>query len=83
MCIRDRNDLWVERVQQHRAQLCAVDLGAVVAIDEVWLTPARPVDFRDTPGFGFPVRFRVDASDDAKFVQGSMLVVDGGRLDRL
>jgi NAD(P)-dependent dehydrogenase (short-subunit alcohol dehydrogenase family) len=23
------------------------------------------------------------ASDDAKFVQGSMLVVDGGRLDRL
>jgi mono/diheme cytochrome c family protein len=44
-----------------------VDLGAVVAIDEVWLTPARPVDFRDTPGFGFPARFRVEASDEPTF----------------
>ncbi len=44
-----------------------VDLGAVVAIDEVWLTPARPVDFRDTPGFGFPARFRVEVSDEPAF----------------
>ena len=33
-------------------------------IDEVRLIPARPTDFADTPGFGFPVRFRVEASDD-------------------
>jgi hypothetical protein len=38
-----------------------VDLGREVAIDEIRLVPARPTDFRDTPGFGFPARFRVDA----------------------
>jgi mono/diheme cytochrome c family protein len=46
-----------------------VDLGKSVAIDAVHLIPARPTDFPDTPGFGFPVRFRVDASDDATFVR--------------
>jgi mono/diheme cytochrome c family protein len=44
-----------------------VDLGRSVSIDEVRLIPARPTDFPDTPGFGFPVRYRVDVSDDAKF----------------
>jgi hypothetical protein len=44
-----------------------VDLGKSVAIDAVRLIPARPTDFPDTPGFGFPVRFRVDASDDPSF----------------
>jgi Protein of unknown function (DUF1549)/Protein of unknown function (DUF1553)/Planctomycete cytochrome C len=51
-----------------------VDLGSVHAIDEVWLTPARPVDFRDTPGFGFPARFRVEASDDSTFRAPRLLV---------
>ena len=50
-----------------------VDLGASVAIDEVWLTPARPVDFRDTPGFGFPARFRVEASDGPDFLAPRIL----------
>jgi len=36
-----------------------VDLGSLFAIDEIRLVPARPVDFPDTPGFGFPVRFRI------------------------
>lgn len=44
-----------------------IDLGAAVAIDEVRLFPARPTDFPDTPGFGFPARFRVEASDDPAF----------------
>ena len=39
-------------------------------IDEIRLVPARPTDFPDTPGFGFPVRFRVEVSDDADFAQG-------------
>jgi len=38
-----------------------VDLGRVVPIDEIRLVPARPTDYPDTPGFGFPVRFRVEA----------------------
>ena len=44
-----------------------VDLGRELALEEVRLIPARPVDFADTPGFGFPVRFRVEAAADADF----------------
>src|SRR5262249_19210425 len=32
-----------------------VDLGRSLPLDEVRLIPARPTDFRDSPGFGFPV----------------------------
>ncbi len=46
-----------------------VDLGRSVPIEEVRLVPARPVDFPDTPGFGFPHRFRVEASDDPGFAK--------------
>ena len=37
-----------------------VDIGAEAAIDEVRLVPARPVDFADVAGFGFPARYRVE-----------------------
>ncbi len=47
-----------------------VDLGRSVPIDEVRLVPARPVDFPDTPGFGFPHRWRVEVSDDPRFAPG-------------
>ena len=42
-----------------------VDLGAEVRVDSIHLVPARPVDFPDTPGFGFPERFVVTLRDDA------------------
>lgn len=29
---------------------------------ELRITPARPTDFQDTPGFGFPQRFRIDVT---------------------
>src|SRR5262249_55540435 len=41
-----------------------------MAIEEVRLVPARPVDFPDTPGFGFPHHFRVEVSDDPGFAPG-------------
>lgn len=44
-----------------------VDLGHPVAIESVRLVPARPVDFADTPGFGFPQRFRVCLSNQPDF----------------
>jgi len=44
-----------------------VDLGRTIALDEVRLIPARPTDFSDTPGFGFPVRFHVELSGDPAF----------------
>ena len=50
-----------------------VDLGRPVALDAVRLVPARPTDFPDTPGFGFPVRFRVEASDDPTFARATAI----------
>ncbi len=52
-----------------------VDLGRSMPIEEIRLVPARPVDFIDTPGFGFPVRFRVELSDELAFAQGQAIVV--------
>jgi cytochrome c553 len=52
-----------------------VDLGRSLPIEEIRLVPARPVDFADTPGFGFPVRFRVEVSDDADFGKGRAVAV--------
>jgi hypothetical protein len=51
-----------------------IDLGESRAIDEIILVPARPTDFPDTPGFGFPQRFRVEISNDAKFGEGETIV---------
>jgi mono/diheme cytochrome c family protein len=45
------------------------DLGRTFPLDEVRLIPARPTDFPDTPGFGFPVRFRVAVADDPTFAR--------------
>jgi hypothetical protein len=50
-----------------------VDLGHSVAIDAIRLIPARPVDFPDTPGFGFPARFQVALSDDPGFAKHNIL----------
>lgn len=52
-----------------------VDLGASAPIESIRLIPARPVDFTDTPGFGFPLRFKVEGSPDAEFTT-PMLIAD-------
>ena len=44
------------------AKWVAVDLGKERTIDAVRLCPARPFDYPDTPGFLFPVRFKVEAA---------------------
>jgi hypothetical protein len=43
-----------------------VDLGLAIPLQRVRLIPARPTDFRDSPGFGFPVRFKVETAIEAK-----------------
>ena len=65
-----------ERLSQRRSsptpdvtKWVQVDLGQALPIDEIRLIPARPTDFRDTPGFGFPARFRVEVSDDPTFAR--------------
>jgi hypothetical protein len=50
-----------------------VDLGQSMPLDEIRLVPARPTDFPDTPGFGFPVRFAVAISEDADFKDATLL----------
>ena len=57
-----------------------VDLGSPQQIDSIVLVPAMPTDFPDTPGFGFPVRFKIETSDDAAF-QTSHVVVDETQAD--
>ena len=44
-----------------------VDFGRIAPIDQIVLIPARPTDFADSPGFGFPARYRVEVSEDAEF----------------
>jgi len=51
-----------------------IDLGNSVAIDRIRLFPARPTDFLDTPGFGFPLRYKVAISDDPAFTHNEILL---------
>ena len=54
-----------------------VDLGQTQPLDAIHLVPALPVDFPDTPGFGFPTRFKVEISDDADFKTATVLTNSG------
>ncbi|OWK43009.1 discoidin domain-containing protein [Fimbriiglobus ruber] len=51
-----------------------VDLGSELQVDEVRLVPARPSDFADRSGFGFPVRFKVEAASDPAFTSSHVLL---------
>ena len=50
-----------------------VDLGNPLPVDEIRLVPTFPMDTSDSPGFGFPVRFRVETSLEPGFVAAEML----------
>jgi len=50
-----------------------VDLGETVDIDRVWLLPAHDTYNGIGAGFGFPVRFKVEVSDDPEFRRGVKL----------
>ena len=51
-----------------------LDLRQPVEFQRVVLYPARPHNWvRDEPGFGFPVRFRIEASDDPDFTHSRVL----------
>jgi len=50
-----------------------VDLGKPMPLDDVRIFPARPKDFPARSGFGFPLRFRVEAADDPGFAQPRIL----------
>jgi alpha-L-rhamnosidase len=52
-----------------------IDLGEARSFDAVRLFPARPYDWQpDTPGFLFPVRFKIEAASTAGFSDGKALL---------
>ncbi len=53
-----------------------LDFGSSIPFDEIRLVPARPTDFPDTPGFGFPVQFLVQVSDDSSFARAETIVAE-------
>ena len=53
------------------AKWVQVDLGSVKPLESVRM---RAPDHEDTPGFGFPLRYRVEISSDNTFSQPVMLV---------
>jgi signal transduction histidine kinase len=52
----------------------SVDLGRDITFDDIRLIPARPLDWADRLGFGFPVRFRIDTREDRPEASWSTLV---------
>ncbi len=58
---------------QDNLQWVQVDLGYSQALQEVRLIPAHPPDFPDRTGFGFPLRFKVEVSDEATFMEPRMI----------
>ena len=60
--------------QPNTAKWAQLDLGQPVSIDQVVLHPCHD-DFNNIgAGFGFPVRFRIELSNDATFKTGVVLV---------
>lgn len=57
-----------------------IDLGTTQNVDTVRLHPARPFDYKDTPGFLFPVRFKIEVSTKADF-SDAKVVVDHTKAD--
>ena len=59
-----------------------VDLGSEREIQGIRLFPARPYNWQpDTPGFGFPVRYRIEVSANADF-SAPQTVVDHTQSDQ-
>lgn len=60
--------------KQDDAKWVQVDLGASAKLDRVVLRPCND-DFNSIgAGFGFPIRFKVEVSDDAEFKAATVLV---------
>ncbi len=51
-----------------------VDLGAPMPVDEVRMLGGYVVHFPSRPGFGFPVRFKIEAANEPEFTNPILLV---------
>jgi hypothetical protein len=59
--------------EQHTSKWVQIDLGEVSTFEAVRLVPALPTDYVPTPGFGFPIRFKIEASSNTEFAAPMML----------
>ena len=59
----------LEAEKQDELKWVQVDLGNERTLDEVRLHPPSPAGFEQVQGFGFPVRFKIEASNDPEFRQ--------------
>lgn len=50
-----------------------IDLGEPKSFDQIEILPAYPTDFADTPGFGFPIRFKIEASNAKDFATSDLV----------
>ena len=68
--------------KQSTVKWVQVDLGKPTAIKRIVLVGCHD-DFNNIgAGFGFPVRYRVEVSNDPAFKQGARTVFDGTKIDR-
>ena len=67
--------------KQDGAKWVRVDLGTSIKLDRVVLKPCDD-DFNGIgAGFGFPLRFKIEASDDADFMTGVVVLADETAID--
>ena len=59
--------------RQDAVKWVQVDLGRSLPLDEVRLIPSRPRDWALVSGFGFPLRFRVEACEEPTFASPTLL----------
>ena len=52
-----------------------IELPKIQSIDKIVIYPARPTDFQDTPGFGFPQRFKI-LLGDREDMEGADIIVN-------
>ena len=52
-----------------RLKWVQVDLGVPARIDEIRMVGGYVVQFPSRPGFGFPVRFKIEAADEPEFIR--------------
>jgi cytochrome c553 len=62
--------------KQDAAKWVQVDLGAATPIDRIVLVANNDAFNNIGPGFGFPVRYKVEASDDGAFAAGVTVLAD-------
>lgn len=55
-----------------------IELPKIQSIDKIVIYPARPTDFQDTPGFGFPERFKILLSDREDMTGADTIIDETG-----